>query len=149
MCQQLKVPVVFHTGENEGHPEVARFNDPKYIVEVAKRYPTLPVVITHYFWPKIDYCYEVTKNSPNIYFELAGTADKEVMEKSGGMEKMKKILEKTIQDRPDQVIFGSDWPLCSIESHIALVQSMQISTAHREYVFSKNAIKLYKLQLTG
>ncbi|MDO8570110.1 MAG: amidohydrolase family protein [Candidatus Daviesbacteria bacterium] len=145
ICQNLNIPVVFHTGENSNNPELSKYNDPKYIVEVAKKYSNLKVVITHYYWPKIEYCYEITKNTPNIYFELAGTADEEVLEKSGGIEKMKEVLLKTIADRPDQVIFGTDYPMCKIESHIELVKSLNLSQDEKNKIFSTNAIKLYKL----
>lgn len=109
------------------------------------RYPRLKVIITHYFWPKIDYCYEVTKDVPNIYFELAGTADDEVLEKSGGIEKMKAVLLKTINDRPNQVIFGTDWPMCNIEKHIELVKSLNLTEAIERNILSENAKKVYKL----
>lgn len=33
MCQNLNIPVVFHTGENSDDPETAEYNDPKYIEE--------------------------------------------------------------------------------------------------------------------
>lgn len=145
LCQNIGAPIVFHTGENTGHPEVARFNDPKYIVEIARKYPKLHVVITHYFWPNIEYCYEITKQIPNIFFELAGTADKEVLKKIGGLQKMRKVLEMTVRDRPDKVIFGTDWPLCSIQDHIQLVQSLNISKEYKENIFWRNAVKLYKL----
>jgi predicted TIM-barrel fold metal-dependent hydrolase len=125
LLQELDYPVIFHTGDISSDPNIKDplvYNDPKYIVEIAKKYPKLKVIITHYFWPRIEYCYKITKDSPNIYFELAGTADPEVLEKSGGIEKMKSILEKTIQDRPNQVIFGTDWPMCDVKRHIDLVK---------------------------
>ena len=150
LAQELDCPVVFHTGDVSSDPDIKDplfYNDPKYIVEIAKKYPRLKVVITHFFWPKIEYCYEITKNSPNIYFELAGTADPEVLEKSGGIEKMKEVLEKTIQDRPDHIIFGTDWPMCDIKEHIDLVKSLTISKETQEKIFSKNAIEVYKLPL--
>ncbi len=145
ICQKLDVPVVFHTGENSSDPESAKYNDPKHIVEIAKKYPNLKIIITHYFFPKIEYCYEITKDVPNIYFELAGTADTEVLEKSGGIEKMRAVLTKTIYDRPNQVIFGTDWPMCSIEKHIALVKSLNLPENIEEGIFSKNAKTVYKL----
>ncbi|MBU0997971.1 amidohydrolase family protein [Patescibacteria group bacterium] len=147
ICEKLNLPIVFHTGENSNDSKVSEYNDPKYIVKVAKKYPKLKVIITHYFWPKIEYCYEITKNTPNIYFELAGTADPEVLEKSGGIEKMKKVLEKTVKDRPNQVIFGTDWPMCSIDKQIALVRSLKISDGEKEKIFCKNAVEVYKLQI--
>lgn len=147
LCGDLNLPVVFHTGENSNDPKVSEYNDPKYIVEVARKYPKLKVIITHYFWPKIEYCYEITKDVSNIYFELAGTADQEVLEKSGGIEKMKEILEKTVKDRPNQVIFGTDWPMCNIKRQIDLVKSLMIDKEEQEKIFSKNAIEVYKLQI--
>jgi len=151
LLQELNCPVVFHTGEISSDPNIktpAEYNDPKYIVEVANKYPKLKVVITHYFWPRIEYCYEITKNSPNIYFELAGTADPEVLEKSGGIKKMTNVLQKTINDRPNQVIFGTDWPMCDIKKQVDLVNSLNIDEKIKERIFSKNAIETYRLSKT-
>jgi len=145
LCQELNVPVIFHTGENSSNSKVAKWNDPKYIVEIANQYPNLKIIITHYYWPKLDYCYEVTKDCPNIYFETAGLADKEVIEKSGGIKKIREILTKTIRDRPDQILFGTDWPMCKIKDHVGLIESLEIPPALKEKVFSENAIKIYKL----
>lgn len=147
LCQKLDVPVLFHTGENSGDSECAKWNDPKYIVEIAKKYPKLKVIITHYYWPKLDYCYEITKDVSNIYFELAALADTEVIEKSGGIEKIKEVLQKTIADRPDKVIFGTDWPMCKIEEHVDLVKSLGLGEEVKEWVFSKNAKKVYDLSI--
>lgn len=145
LCQKLDVPVLFHTGENSGDSECAKWNDPKYIVEVTKKYQKLKVIITHYYWPKMDYCYEITKDIPNIYFEMAAMADEEVVEKSGGMEKIREILQKTITGRPDKVIFGTDWPMCKIEEHIELVKSLGLGEKIEEKVFSGNVKRIYKL----
>lgn len=145
LCQKLDVPVLFHTGENLDDSECAKWNDPKYIVEIARKYPKLKVIITHYYWPKMEYCYEATKNVPNVYFETAAMADQEVVEKSGGIEKVKEILKKTIADRPDQVIFGTDWPMCKIEEHVELIKSLKLSEEVERKVFYGNAVEVYKL----
>jgi len=147
LCQNLDVPVLFHTGENSGDIECAKWNDPKYIIKVAKKYPKLKVIITHYYWPKMDYCYEITKNVPNIYFETAAMADSEVVEKSGGIEKVKEILQKTIADRPEKVIFGTDWPMCKIEEHVELVKSLGLNKDVEDGIFWGNSQKVYKLPL--
>lgn len=150
LLQELDCPIVFHTGDISSDPNITdpiQYNDPKYIVKIANKYPKLKVIITHYFWPRIEYCYEITKNSQNIYFELAGTADPEVLEKSGGIEKMINILEKTIQNRPDKVIFGTDWPMCNIKRQIELVESLKVDKEIKEKIFSKNAVDAYKLPL--
>jgi len=145
LCEKLGVPVLIHTGQNSTDETCANWNDPKYIVEIAQKYPNLKLIITHYFWPKLDYCYEITKNIPNIYFELAALADPEVIEKSGGIEKIREILIKTIKDRPNQVLFGSDWPMTKIEDHIELVKSLNLDKETEEMVFYKNAEFVYRL----
>jgi predicted TIM-barrel fold metal-dependent hydrolase len=147
LCQKLDVPVLFHTGENSGDSECAKWNDPKYIVEIAKKYPKLKVISTHYYWPKMDYCYEITKDVPNIYFETAAMADEEVVEKSGGIEKVREILKKTITDRPEQVIFGTDWPMCKIEKHIELVKSLGLDENVEGKIFFNNSFEVYKIVL--
>lgn len=147
LCQKMDVPVLFHTGENSGDRECSKWNDPKYIVQTAEDYPNLKVIITHYYWPKLDYCYEITKNISNIYFELAALADEEVVEKSGGMKKIKEILKKTISDRPNNIIFGTDWPMCQIGKHIGLVKSLELGKDMEEKIFWKNSSNTYKITL--
>ncbi len=147
LCEKFDVPVLFHTGENSGDCECAKWNDPRYIVEVAKKYPKLKVIITHYFWPKMEYCYETTKEISNIYFEIAAMADAEVIEKSGGIEKVREVLRKTIIERPDKVMLGSDWPMCKIEEHVELVKSLKLARDVEGKIFRDNAIKIYKLSL--
>ncbi len=146
-AEEAGLPVVFHTGQNPGDPDCAKYNDPKYIVEIAERHPLLKVVITHYFWPKLRYCYQVTRETPNIYFELAGTGDDEVVRASGGIEEVRDILWQTINDRPEQVIFGTDWPMCDIQDHLNLVDSLDLDQASRARVLGRNAAALYSLDL--
>ncbi len=145
LCVRKNVPVVFHTGENSGDNECAKWNDPKYIIEVAKNYPSLKIVIAHYFWPEMDYCYKTTKNVSNIYFDISAMADEEVVDKTGGIEKVKNILKKTINDRPDKIIFGTDWPMCKVENHINLIKSLQLDPDIENLIFYKNTINLYRL----
>lgn len=150
LLQELNYPIIIHTGDHSQNPNITdplKYNDPKYIVEVAKKYPRLKVIITHFYWPKIDYCYEITKDVPNIYFELAGCADDGVLEASGGIEKMRRVLKQAINDRPNKVIFGTDWPLCDFEHHINLVRSLGLDNYQQELIFWKNADNIYKLGL--
>jgi hypothetical protein len=145
LCQELGYPVVFHTGENSEDSECAKYNDPKYIVEVAQKFPKLKCVIAHFFWPKIDYCYDLTKNVPNIYFDLAGTADEEVITKSGGWEKMQSVLSQVVRDRPSNVIYGTDWPMCEVQRHMRMVEEIAPDEATRQKIFAHNAIRVYRL----
>jgi hypothetical protein len=49
LCESFHVPMVIHTGQNPGAPEVAKFNHPAEIIEVASNFPTLAIIIAHFF----------------------------------------------------------------------------------------------------
>jgi len=144
LCIKHDIPVMIHTGINTGKPEVAKFNDPKLIVEVSDKFPKLKIVISHYFWPRIEYCYKVTRNASNIFFDTSALADDEVVEKSGGVKEVKSILKKTIHRRNNSVLFGTDYGMCRTKDHINLINSLEIADSLKVKIFSKNFIDLYQ-----
>lgn len=143
LCNNHGIPVIIHTGINSGDSEVAKFNDPKMIVEIANKFPRLKIVISHYFWPRLEYCYETTKDIPNIFFDTSALADKEVIDESGGVQKVKNIIEKTIHNRNDSVLFGTDYGMCKTKDHIDLINSLEITDDLKDGIFSKNFLDVY------
>jgi uncharacterized protein len=147
LCIKHGVPIILHTGINTGDTDCAKYNDPKYIVEIAKKFPSLKIVIAHYFWPKLEYCYQTTKECNNIYFDSSALADQEVIDECGGIEKIIDVLTKTIKDKPDNVLFGTDYAMCDTSEHIKLIENLEISESLKEKVFYSNALKLFKITL--
>jgi predicted TIM-barrel fold metal-dependent hydrolase len=146
LCIKHDLPIVIHTGASSRHPEQAKYNDPKFIIKIAERFPALKIVIAHYFYPRVEYCYNLTKGHANIYFDTSGLADDTVVAETG-LVNIKKFLTLTVRERPNQVIFGTDYAMCSIKKHIELVESLEIGRSAKERIFSKNAIKLFHLNL--
>lgn len=146
LCQKYDLPLMIHTGMNTGDKKCAKYNDPKHIVKIARLYPKLNIIIAHYFWPKLDYCFSTTNGFDTIYFDTSALADPEVVHASGGIKKIKEILTKTIKRKNDSVLFGSDWPMCDTKKHIALIRSLPITKEEKEAVFYKNALKLFKIE---
>lgn len=148
LLSKYNYPLVVHTGPNPDEPEAAKYNDPKYIVEVAQDFPNLRIVIAHYFWPRVQYCYETTREYENIYYDTSALADKEVLEKTGEKE-VKDVLKKTIDADAQSVLFGTDFSMCDFEAHLNLVDSLVISESARERILWKNASNLFNLGLKG
>jgi len=146
LCQKYDFPLIIHTGINSNDTACAKYNDPKYIAQLATDRPNLKIIIAHYFWPKLDYCFSITNGFKNIYFDTSAIADPEVVEKSGGIKKVREILEKTMKRNPDSVLFGTDWPICDVEKHITLIKSLKISKEEKEKIFCKNSLKIFKLE---
>jgi predicted TIM-barrel fold metal-dependent hydrolase len=146
LCIKYDLPIVIHTGWNSNNPKVAKYNDPKHIAKVASKFPQLKIVISHYFWPEVEYCHSVTKPFSNIYFDTSGLADDEVIRETG-LQNIKEVLTLTANERPDNVLFGTDYAMCSIKKHIDLINSLDIDEGQKEKIFCRNAIELFKLRL--
>lgn len=146
LCLKYNVPVIIHTGINSGDFECAKYNDPKHIIKIAKKYPELKIILAHYFWPQLDYCYEMTKDIKNIFYDTSALADDEVIQESGGIEKMREVLTKTVKDKPNGVVFGTDYPMCDVCAHINLINSLDISNELKDKIFYKNAFNLFALK---
>jgi uncharacterized protein len=146
LCQRRHMPMMIHTGWNSSHPEVAQYNDPKYIVQVARQYPDMKIVIAHYFWPEVDYCYELTHPYSNIYYDTSGLADNEVITVTG-LGRIRSVLVKTLSTNPERVLFGTDYAMCSRKAHVELVEGLPVEPEVREKIFWRNVVKLYKLEV--
>jgi len=142
LCVRHDLPVVIHTGGQKQ----SKYNDPKFIVKIAEMYPKLKIVIAHYFFPRVEYCHDITRPYENIYFDTSGLADDEVIADTG-LHKIGKILALTTKERPNNIVFGTDYAMCSISKHIALIESLAIPRESKEKIFSRNSIRLFKLRL--
>lgn len=147
LCAAHRIPMVIHTGWNSNHPEAAQYNDPKYVVEVAQTYPVLNIVIAHFFWPELDYCYELTHGHANICYDTSALADEEVV-RITGLERIRGVLMKVLAQDPERVIFGTDYAMCSRPRHIALIDGLPLQPEVRENVFWRNAARLFNLGTT-
>lgn len=145
LCVKNDLPIVIHTGWNSDNPKVAKYNDPKHIVKVASKFPQLKIVISHYFWPEVGYCHDITRPFGNIFFDTSALADSEVIRETG-LEKIREILALTANERPDNVLFGTDYPMCSIEKHVDLINSLDTGKEKKEKIFFRNAVRLFKLK---
>lgn len=148
LCQAQGVPMVIHTGANPSHPELAQYNDPKYIVQVAEQYPDMKIVIAHFFWPEVDYCYEMTHTSPLIYYDTSGLADGEVIEATG-WDRIESVLLKTLQENPKKIVFGTDYAMCNRRDHIEMIKRLPLTAEVREGIMWRNAVELFSLPIRG
>lgn len=144
LCARYNKPLIIHTGWNPGDPQAARYNDPKYIVKIAKSFPDMKIIISHYFWPEVEYCYKTTKPYENIFFDTSGLADKEVIEETG-YDKIIEVLKKTIEDEPEQLIFGTDYAMCDIKPHLKLIQDLEADETQMRDILYHNAIEIFEL----
>jgi hypothetical protein len=144
LAQKYNVPVIFHTGINIDDNESAKFNDPKYIVEIANKFPRVSFLISHFYWPEVEYCLEITKGVKNIFLDTTVLAEPEAVELIG-KENISKTLEEAISLKPNKVIFGSDYPSCETRRAIDLICELNVSKSQKDKVFAENSIDLFNI----
>lgn len=139
LCLKYDIPLTIHTGINTNDNDCAKYNDPALIAKLAKDCPKLKIIISHFFWPNLDYCFKQTISLKNIYYDTSGLADHEVLDASGGIDKMSQVLEKTLREKPQSVLFGTDYPMCNTSEHIKLIDNLGISPGEKANILINNA----------
>jgi len=95
----------------------------------------------------MEYCYKITKDLKNIYYDTSAIADPEVVKATGGWNKVLQVLKKTVSRKPDSVMFGTDWPMCPVNKHIQLIKELKVDSKMEKKIFFLNAVNLYKLEI--
>jgi len=92
---ELKLPVLIHTGEG--------FSAPGLAVKVAKRHPKLVMILAHLR----EDCISALKESPNVYVETSGT--------------LPDFVEMATDVDENRVLFGSDIPYYRFPAQTAII----------------------------
>jgi predicted TIM-barrel fold metal-dependent hydrolase len=107
---------------------------PRYIDELAVRYPDLKIISSRPAWPWQDEMIAIMLHKPNVWAEMHGWSPKYYTD----------ALKREIRNRlKDRVMFGADYPLLQYERLVADWQSLGYDEAVLEKVFHKNAEKLF------
>ena len=117
-----------------------------YFQVTEQKIENLKIIIAHYFWPELDYCFKITAGFDNIYFDTSALADLEIIQESGGLKKIREILTKTVRRRSNSILFGTDWPIGSFKKHIDLINSLPLSSGEKQNIFFRNAEFAFRLK---
>jgi len=135
-AQELKIPVMFHTGSSSFPGARLKFGDPLFLDDVAIDFPDLTVIMSHAgrgFW--YDRAFFLAKLHKNIYLDITGLPPKKLLTYFPELEKI-----------ADKVIFGSDWPaIQDIRANIQAIQSLPLPQDAKEKILGKNALNILGL----
>ena len=143
ICLKYGMPVVFHSGETLHERWREEYNHPWEIARLAEDMPELQIVIAHFSQPHLESCREILTKFPNVHADISGLAHP-TTGRTCGTAFIKEVLEETVQEQPEKVLFGTDWPICDVHAHIELVNSLKVSDEARELVFYGNTKRLFK-----
>jgi len=142
-CQELKVPVSFHTGMTGlgaglpgGGGYKLKYTRPIYLDDVAADFPELTIIAIHPSWPWQDEMVAILLHKGNVYNDLSGWAPKYFSES------LKKEINGRLQDK---FLFGSDYPEISVKRWLDEFESQGYKPDVIEKVLYKNAKRVFNL----
>lgn len=129
-AQRLKLPVFLMSGPTT--PDLA-FNDPAAIGRVARRYPDLPLVVSHGAWPRVAevvgvaFRYANVHLAPDMYVFLPGSRD---------------YVDAVNSFLADQFLFGTSFPFRPMRQTVDDFLALGIADHALPKVLFDNAARL-------
>jgi predicted TIM-barrel fold metal-dependent hydrolase len=103
-CVELRIPLSIHTSHNWTRTRASDLGHPRYIDEVACRFPELVVIMSHAGYPWVlEACLTAWKH-PNVYLELAAHRPRYFAAAGTGWEPLMRFGQTTIVDK---VVYGT------------------------------------------
>jgi predicted TIM-barrel fold metal-dependent hydrolase len=145
LAEEFNVPVMIHCGDTYTPRGRLKYAHPLEVDEVAVDHPNVKLVICHLGNPWLVDCMEVVYKNPNVYADFSGLilgeftdAFEDYME-----EQVREVI--LYAGEPDRFLYGSDWPICSMQSYVRFARQLHMTPAQRRAIMYENARSLFRL----
>jgi predicted TIM-barrel fold metal-dependent hydrolase len=143
-AQRLNLVCLFHmgtTGIAAGAPGglglKLKYARPIYVDDVAADFPRLTIIGAHPGWPWTDELLAMAVHKGNVYIDLSGWAPKHFPPS------LVQYARTLLQDK---VLFGTDWPLISIDRWEREFKALGFPEDVQQKVMLGNALELLRLE---
>ena len=109
--------------------------------------PTVNFVICHIGNPWIRDCMEVVYKNDNVYTDISGLMLGNFSDRFERYmrQQLKEMLLYGVE--PDNVLFGTDWPISSMESYLRFMTDLKLPEHEKRKIIYQNSAKLFKLPI--
>lgn len=144
LAKEFHVPVMIHSGDTYTPGGKLKYAHPLNVDEAAVDHPDVDFVICHLGNPWIRDCMEVVYKNKNVYTDISGLVLGDFTDRfeSFMRKQLQEMLEYGVE--PDRVLFGTDWPLASMESYREFIEELSIPEREREKIMWENAARLFR-----
>jgi predicted TIM-barrel fold metal-dependent hydrolase len=145
LAEEFDVPVMIHCGDTYSPTGKVKFAHPLNVDEVAVDYPKVKFLICHLGNPWFRDCMEVVYKNDNVYTDISGLTLGDFSDRFEAY--MRAQLKEMLLwgMNPRKVLYGTDWPLATMESYLQFVEELKLPPRDRELMLWKNAADLFKL----
>jgi predicted TIM-barrel fold metal-dependent hydrolase len=145
LAAKYDVPVMFHTGDTYTKIGKLKYSHPLHLDDVAVDHPDLRIVICHLGNPWFRDTAELVYKNDNVRADISGLI-------LGNFEaRFERWLADQVRDLilyagdPEDLLFGTDWPLVEISSYLRFVRSLDLDDEERELLMWRNAEEWFGL----
>jgi uncharacterized protein len=142
------IPVMIHQGDTLDSNAQLKYARPVEVDEVAVRFRDVRFVLCHLGNPWVEELAEVVYKNTNVYTDTSGLlANPSVPYFPQMMGRAQRRLSNAIAAMGDahRVLYGSDWPLESIETAVSLITGLDLSPEDKELILGENARTLFRI----
>jgi predicted TIM-barrel fold metal-dependent hydrolase len=138
---------MIHSGDTFTPKGKVKYSQPLEIDEVAVDHPNVKFVICHLGNPWMVDCMEVVYKNANVWADFSGLVLGEFTEA------FEDYMEEQIADvvlymgEPKYLLYGSDWPICSMRSYVDFFRQLKLPDDHRRLIGYENTRQLFRLPL--
>lgn len=144
-AEEHGLPVLFHTGDTATSDGSLAHAHPLTLDEVANRRPGLKVVICHMGNPWVLDTAELLYKHRNVFADMSGL----VVGGGAYAREYSRTIARRISEAvyyaggADKIFFGTDYPVETHESGLALASMLKVAQADRERILWRNASRVF------
>lgn len=135
-AEELRLPVMFHTGSSVFRGSRIKYGDPVFFDDVAVDFPDLTIIMAHSgrgFW--YDAAFFLTRLHANIHMEISGIPPKRLLQH---FPELRRVAGK--------VIWGSDWPgMPNVYGSLQGIRELPLPEEIKAKILGGNAARLLGL----
>jgi uncharacterized protein len=149
LAAEMHVPVMVHCGDTFTPKGKLKYAHPLNVDDVAVDYPDVNFVICHLGTPWFRDTMEVVYKNSNVFTDISGLVlgDFNDRYESFIVKQLQEMLVYGME--PGKVLFGTDWPISSMESYLEFMEELPIPERDKNKIMYENAAELFRLPATG
>lgn len=147
LAEAYDVPVMIHSGDTYAPRGKVKYSHPLHVDDVAVDFPGVRFLICHLGNPWFRDCMEVIYKNDNVYTDISGLVLGNFTDRFEAYmrQQFKEMVSWGIN--PAKVLYGTDWPISSMESYLQFMDELPLPPSDREMMLHENAARLFKLDV--
>jgi uncharacterized protein len=147
-AHRRRIPVLFHQGDTLDGRGLLKFARPLDVDEVAGRFREVRFVLCHLGNPWIAEAAGVLYKNSNVFADTSGLLPPPTTPYfTAATERAREEIQGAIvaTGAPERFLYGSDWPLESLELAVDLIESLRLRAEDIAGVLGANAVRLFRI----